>query len=449
MAVSRVILNIIAYIEFTRCVKSELVTIWFDNMEANNGWNISSEVVFGESDAGCFNATCCKMSPVDGVDQWILKSTYIPDYSSIQLQFDVSTQYHLSNDACTVFYSYTSSANKTQIKTIHADPLLSRDYYHSQIVDLPSPTSTTLSIWLYCVASEESNADHPCYWDNVYLKGMLAPRTLPPTSNVSVRPTDQPTIEPPFEPTSVPIVSTQPPAPELIAYDPTSQPTDGTQITMIGTDNYRKDIDSALKQTNERIIIIVAGCLFGIVCIYSMVKATQKNRKAKGSVVKETNANIAMDMMMDEDEQNNIQIDLIEAAKDEKRHNRTEIEATNENKQNDIEPDPENPPKATIGELSGDAYVQKEGELETRKSTIVKYVNHEEDGVDDVANEPVSYGDGNDTMETPGQPNAKLNVPKVNDGDIVNAINEMEPSEPTPAGLERVISLSDMVCSLT
>eukprot|EP01083_Nonionella_stella_P223106 795498_1 len=116
---SKLIANAI-YILFITQIRSQYTEIWFDNMDSNSGWTSSdgSVVMFGYSSAGCITSVCLKTEGSFGVDAYAYRSTNVAAYSSLQLQFDVSTDDMESGKTCTVYYAYNSQSNKQQIAAI-------------------------------------------------------------------------------------------------------------------------------------------------------------------------------------------------------------------------------------------------------------------------------------------------------------------------------------------
>eukprot|EP01083_Nonionella_stella_P280781 955231_1 len=214
-------------------------TIWFDDMSTNNaGWGSSSSewTLFGESFEGCFTGTCCLTIGGSGSDEWVVRSTDISSYSSIRLQLDISTYLLYYDSSCRVYYSYTSKQRSTKIKIHESNPISNNDryYYPDTIIDFPSsPSSDTIWIWLWSDCPSNPS-DEGCFWDNVYLKGILKPPTANPTTNPTNAPstlaTNAPTPstnDPTTAPTSTPSIPSADPsaAPTSPSLHPSAAPT--------------------------------------------------------------------------------------------------------------------------------------------------------------------------------------------------------------------------------
>eukprot|EP01083_Nonionella_stella_P312305 1116514_1 len=216
------------YILFVTQIRSQYTEIWFDNMESSSGWTSSdgSLVTFGYDSSGCFTSDCLKTEGEYGVDAYAYRSTNVAAYSSLQLQFDVSTDDMESGKTCTVYYAYNSQSNKQQIAAIDP-PNEDRFYYEDKIVTLPSASSaTSVCIWLETTTNGDTTSSYDrCYWDNVYLRGIVS--TVQPTPNPS-NPTHHPT-QPPSNPTKTPTNKPTPnptPSPTLgPSHTPTNHPT--------------------------------------------------------------------------------------------------------------------------------------------------------------------------------------------------------------------------------
>eukprot|EP01083_Nonionella_stella_P020754 57591_1 len=210
------------YILFITQIRSQYTEIWFDNMESSSGWTSSdgSLVTFGYDSSGCFTSDCLKTEGEYGVDAYAYRSTNVAAYSSLQLQFDVSTDDMESGKTCTVYYAYNSQSNKQQIAAIEP-PDQDRNNYEDEIVTLPSASSaTTVWIWLEATTNgDTSSSSDRCYWDNVSLWGIFTPAPTPkptpkpttkqpttkqPTPNPTKRPTPNPTKRPTNKPTPMP-----------------------------------------------------------------------------------------------------------------------------------------------------------------------------------------------------------------------------------------------------
>eukprot|EP01083_Nonionella_stella_P312307 1116519_1 len=228
------IANVI-YILFVSQIRSQYTEIWFDNMYSGSGWTASSnsQVLFGYSSTGCFTGKCLKTDGRYGVGAYAYRSTNVAAYSSLQLQFDVSTDDLESNEKCTVYYAYNSKSNKQYLDSVDP-PDTDRHYYYNQAATLPSASSaTTVWIWLESTTNGDTGSSSDrCYWDNVSLRGVFTPAPTPkptpkpttkqpttkqPTPNPTKRPTPNPTKRPTNKPTPMP---TKRPTP-----NPTKRPT--------------------------------------------------------------------------------------------------------------------------------------------------------------------------------------------------------------------------------
>eukprot|EP01083_Nonionella_stella_P011537 32734_1 len=203
------IANVI-YILFVSQIRSQYTEIWFDNMYSGSGWTASSnsQVLFGYSSTGCFTGKCLKTDGRYGVGAYAYRSTNVAAYSSLELQFDVSTDTLESGESCQVYYAYNSKSNKRQIKSIDP-PDESRNFYFDQIATLPSAVSaTTAWIWLQSTTNGDTSSTHDrCYWDNVSLRGIVDLQPTPqPTPQSTKRPTPPP-VDPPRTATTQPTPS--------------------------------------------------------------------------------------------------------------------------------------------------------------------------------------------------------------------------------------------------
>eukprot|EP01083_Nonionella_stella_P286134 973853_1 len=242
------------YILFVTQIRSQYQNIWYDMMNTGTGWSISSSshVWFNYDSPGCHTNTCLKTEGSSGVNHYAVRSTNVAAYSSLQLQYGVSTDDLEAGKTCTVYYAYNSQSNKQVLKAIDP-PDIDRNYYWNQVVDLPSASSaTTVWVWLETTTNgNTASSTDMCYWDNVYLRGILTPvpakiptrgpaptpkptpkpttknptpnptkrpTTKQPSPNPTKRPTPNPTKRPTVKPTTNP---TKRPTP-----NPTKRPTD-------------------------------------------------------------------------------------------------------------------------------------------------------------------------------------------------------------------------------
>eukprot|EP01083_Nonionella_stella_P089396 249429_1 len=218
-------------------VNCQYTQIWYDNMEANNGWTTNGDIEFNySSSSSCTSGNCVKMTANDRV--WMCKHTNIARYSSLRVEYDAGVRRLESTDSCSVYYSYTgSSVNDRELLQSHNASDGNRYSYPNNIINLPdTSTPNDLWIWLEACCGEDNDADI-CYWDEVYLQGIFA-STANPTKNPSetrtpnpsstIDPTNAPSRSLPSPPTSIP--------PLISTISPTYLPTpSGHFVTVIAT----------------------------------------------------------------------------------------------------------------------------------------------------------------------------------------------------------------------
>eukprot|EP01083_Nonionella_stella_P065950 173248_1 len=205
----------IIYIGMLLHIHSQYTTIWSDDMNQNNGWTASSssQVSFAYDSGGCFTSLCTRttfIDPPNPFDVYIYRSTSVAAYATLQLQVDVSCVNLEPGDTCRVSYGWSQS-DKNDIKSWSDCPDLTRNKYPNQIIDLPDASNADhVWIWLGSHNAENSNTGDPCYWDNVVLRGILAPTkdptgvTADPSSDPSSGPTNDPSSGPSSDPSSDP-----------------------------------------------------------------------------------------------------------------------------------------------------------------------------------------------------------------------------------------------------
>eukprot|EP01083_Nonionella_stella_P295264 1003507_1 len=207
--------------------------IWFEDGTLNDSgvWRVydninNSHLKYDYSSAeGCFTGNCImQISPHKG-DTWLMRRTDIVVYSYLRLRFDMSMNwvnpYSTETDgACQLFYAYDSELGKKELKTFEYPARTSGIVlYDDQCVSLP-PASWKSSMYIW-FQPYNALADHVldiyqyCYWDNIYLQGVLEPNVAEPTR--------QPTGIPSPGPTRAPTMLTASPT-----HNPSQSPTEST-----------------------------------------------------------------------------------------------------------------------------------------------------------------------------------------------------------------------------
>eukprot|EP01083_Nonionella_stella_P181554 650726_1 len=222
------------YIFFVTQIRSQYTQIWYDSMISKGRWTSSDDslVTFNYQSAGCITGNCLKTDGQYGVNAYVYTYTGVAAFSSLQLQFDVSTDGLELTKTCTVYYAYNSESNKQQIAVIDP-PDENRNFYDDQIVNLPYASSvTTVWIWLETTTNgDTSSSSDRCYWDSVYFRGIVRIPTSGP-STASGHPSYAPTLYPTTAPSAGPTVPTRIPTttpPTHPSEYPTDAPTDPSQ----------------------------------------------------------------------------------------------------------------------------------------------------------------------------------------------------------------------------
>eukprot|EP01083_Nonionella_stella_P174175 603078_1 len=210
----------ILWIQYLYHVKSQWTQIWYDNMEANTHWTKSTAgtITFGHSSESCQSNGCCRMeAESSSTDTFLVCVTDVSQYESLQLQFSVATRDMESGNSCFVTYSYEGPDAYVTLADLNPSNDGGRHNYFDQVEDLPSALGKdNLWIWLEIGGSSSDW----CYWDNVYLYGIVDTTTTSPpspksTANLTDKPTTPPTMHPTYQPT----------------HDPTPRPTDPNEST--------------------------------------------------------------------------------------------------------------------------------------------------------------------------------------------------------------------------
>eukprot|EP01083_Nonionella_stella_P248786 860951_1 len=102
------------YIFFVTQIRSQYTQIWYDSMISKGRWTSSDDslVTFNYQSAGCITGNCLKTDGQYGVNAYVYTYTGVAAFSSLQLQFDVSTDGLELTKTCTVYYAYNSESNK-------------------------------------------------------------------------------------------------------------------------------------------------------------------------------------------------------------------------------------------------------------------------------------------------------------------------------------------------
>eukprot|EP01083_Nonionella_stella_P148322 469269_1 len=201
--------------------QNQYVEIWYDNMDTNDGsWNTFGAVDFPYDSNYCEhgNSSCARTTTTG----YIEKVTNIASWTNIQLQVHVSTWGLESNDFCAVWYQYDNEGGivwATWGQGIE---------YKNQILYAPASSSQTPTMFGLRMGTMNGDSDNDrCYFDNIYLRGIIANTAAPTDSTESpsaapTRSTTTPTTPseaPSFTPTQLPSA-----APSAAPISPTRTP---------------------------------------------------------------------------------------------------------------------------------------------------------------------------------------------------------------------------------
>eukprot|EP01083_Nonionella_stella_P012824 36217_1 len=219
----------VIYLQCVSLIESQYSLIWHDSMSNCDNWDQLygyTECGYNSGTGGCQINPCVKMESEDAAGHAKLERvTNIASYSSLQLQISVTTWKMESGEYCDIYFEYDDVwIDHTENLLCRLNPPDDSGFYHyfDTVCDFPSSVGKTdVLIRL----QNEGQSDDVCYWDEVYLKGVLVPETSP-TPNPSRKPSPDPTTNPTQKPTSNP---TQRPT-----SDPTAKPTNPADIATCG-----------------------------------------------------------------------------------------------------------------------------------------------------------------------------------------------------------------------
>eukprot|EP01083_Nonionella_stella_P308893 1091791_1 len=199
----------IIYFQWVSHVNSQYSQIWYDSMSNCKSWTRSSSSIdCAWSSSSCHSQPCVRLEGAE----YIKRTTDIDSYSSLQIQVSVGTHEMEAGDYCEVYFRYDSDSWQV-LCTINPDNDGDRYEHWNTVCNLPSSVGkTTVKISLENTAEDEDY----CYFDNVYLRGILEPTPNPtpkptatteaPTQNPTRRPSQNPTKRPSPNPTEQPIL---------------------------------------------------------------------------------------------------------------------------------------------------------------------------------------------------------------------------------------------------
>eukprot|EP01083_Nonionella_stella_P165688 551854_1 len=299
----------IIYFQWVSHVNSQYSQIWYDPMSNCDHWSKSSsyDVSCGYDSSSCQNYYCAKLY---GGGPYITRTTNIASYSSLQVQVSVGTNHMESGDRCAIRYEYDNDGDKL-LHEINPPNYGDRYYYWNTVLDLPSAVDkTSVIIWLENDSSQGyMDSGDSCYFDNVYLRGILEPTPNPtpkptatteaPTQNPTRRPSQNPTKRPSPNPTEQPILKQ--------THVATSNPTNAVEkeVTIItyassGAQNpmdtksrsgergpapANMDITTVLKYSIAPLIIFCFCCCVADVWIYYKYCVKNKGKKRSTEMI--------------------------------------------------------------------------------------------------------------------------------------------------------------------
>eukprot|EP01084_Bolivina_argentea_P016084 30140_1 len=190
----------------------EWMDIWFEDgtLSDQTGWEISGsyfEYDYYNTDA-CFTGTCIQLTSA-GVSTSLIRSTTIGIYSQLRLRLDMSmNKITMGIDGpgtCNLHYAYQSKPFKTELQSFaYPDRTSGIVKYDDLYVSLPSASGKT-SVYVWFEASSVGGyVFQYCYFDNIYLQGVIDPNIPDPTTAPTMEPTSYPTRVPSESPTDNP-----------------------------------------------------------------------------------------------------------------------------------------------------------------------------------------------------------------------------------------------------
>eukprot|EP01083_Nonionella_stella_P094880 266312_1 len=286
-------------------IKGQFIEIWYDDMAVNNGWTLTTptDVEISARSIYCTQNPCIRITTKNAGHSAIDKGTDISGYTSIQLQFDVTTNdLEDSSDKCQVYYAYDTRNDKVHLQDYTGGIGGEITSFENEIFYLPLSLSSTM-LWIFFEVSGTIDHSDYCYWDNVYLRGIPAtPTPAPsrvPTHMPSISPISKPTLTPTSMPSSAPTLEPSiSPAQSIIARNPTtgdfiiSLITTRTPHGHTLTTDFRKPEDNNQSSPTYLVAVYVSSAVI-LSCAVCVVIACIYYRKINRKEVQVPNANDA------------------------------------------------------------------------------------------------------------------------------------------------------------